>query len=240
MQSSLEQQVSIEVLESEIKALMCRTAESMIGVGIRLNLVKQKLPYGHWSTWLKTKFGLSERSAHYYMRAAALYPDYAELKDFNVSLRILRMLSSGPRSALISGAVRGLIEEGKAIDDTTANSIIESSNQIQVGTTIEITGDHALKGKEVTVIEVEDALTTIEYKGVQMTLLPREIGLIDRKPASVKQNTKSDYTQLLQSQNALITEELEEVRSLLRELMSHCRKMGFIPVELVERVSHVI
>src|SRR5690348_3058464 len=57
----------------EIKSLMHRT---VIEVGNALARIKRRLPHGQFGKWLSAEFGLTERSAQNYIRAAALVSKY--------------------------------------------------------------------------------------------------------------------------------------------------------------------
>lgn len=56
-----------------IRTRMQRTAQDIIDIGRDLLEVKARLPHGQFGAWLQAEFGLSERSARRFMRAAQLY-----------------------------------------------------------------------------------------------------------------------------------------------------------------------
>jgi Protein of unknown function (DUF3102) len=53
-----------------IRNLMKRTVDDIISCGHELETIKKLLPHGAFGQWLSAEFGMSERSAERYMRAA--------------------------------------------------------------------------------------------------------------------------------------------------------------------------
>jgi hypothetical protein len=230
---------SIENATSEIKILFCRTAANMIEIGLRLKQIKSQLPDRTWLRWLDSEFVMSERTAQHYMRAATVYSDCLGASNFNVSMKVLRALSSMDNAEIVSATVNEIVSSGETLDDARALKLIESKASIVVGNTIEVTGTHALKGQIVKIVEVDGPLTTVEVEGCQVTLLPLELGLEGRDRSS-SAKPKPNYLQGVQSRNALLSEEVDELRDYLRQLLAIIKSGLVIPRELMEVVENVI
>ena len=222
---------------SEIKALLCRTASNVIEIGLRLIEIKQCLPEQTWTQWLEAEFSLSKRTAYYYIAVAKTFPECANNPDLNVSIGVLRRLSGVNASPLAAAAVTAMVSNGEVVTDDVALSCYESAMAIEVGATIEVMGDHELRGVTVTVVEIDGAIVTVAKDDVEYALLPAELGLVRRKKTVVKQ--RSQYTETLQSHNEYISEELQELRIKIRRLVSMVRDGSVIPNDLLEDLSNV-
>jgi Protein of unknown function (DUF3102) len=231
---------SIENATSEIKILFCRTAANMIEIGLRLKQIKSQLTDRTWLRWLNSEFVMGERTAQHYMRAATVYSDCLGASNFNVSMKVLRELSSVDNAEIVSASVNSIVSSGEILDDARALKLIESKGAIVVGNTIEVTGTHSLKGQMVTIVEVDGPLTTVEIQGVQVTLLPLELGLEGRDRSAATTKSKPNYLQGVQSRNALLSEEVEELRDYLRQLLAIVKSGLVIPRELMEVVENVV
>lgn len=237
----LQTKQSISNATAEIKILFCRTAANMIEIGLRLNQIKAQLPDRTWLRWLDSEFTMTDRTAQYYMRAAAIYPQCSGAANFNVSMKVLRALSSVDNAEMISATVDDIVSSGEVFDDSRALKLIEQRGEIVVGATIEVTGNHSLKGQVVTIVEIDGSLTTVDFEGVQMTLLPMELGLEGRNRSDATPlKSKSNYLQVIQSQNALLTEELEELKNYLREILAFMGSGLPVPNKFIEAIKNVV
>lgn len=223
---------------SEIKVLMCRTTSNIIEIGLRLNQIKSSLPEWTWTAWINSEFSMSERTARYYMSAARTFPNFADNPNFSVSIGVLRQLSSQKTSAIVAPIITDKVNAGELIDDATAIGIIDASKSIEVGETVRVTGNHELKGQSVLITEVDGPIVSVVYNHREYTLMPAEIG-IEPIVKQVKPQKKQDYLMTVQSHNDLLIDELETLKSHIKELVSLIKQGTIIPDYLLEILSNV-
>ena len=227
----------VRLSTSEIKILLCRTASSVLGIGLRLIEIKQCLSEQTWTQWLELEFNLSRRTAQYYMAAAKTFPECANNPNLNISIGVLRKLSGVNGSPIAAAAVAALVSNGELVTDDMALDFYASAMAIEVGATVEVLGNHELKGVTVTVVEIDGPIVTVSKDGVEYSLLPAELGLGKRKKTAIKQ--RSRYTDTLQSHNEYISEELQELKTKIRRLVEMVRDGSVIPNDLLEELSNV-
>lgn len=223
---------------SEIKVLMCRTASNIIEIGLRLNQIKSSLPEWTWTAWVESEFSLSERTAQYYMRAATTFPNFADNPNFSVSIGVLRQLSSQKTSAIVAPIITDKVNAGELINDAAAIGIIDASKSIEVGKTVRVTGNHELKGQSVLITEVDGPIVSVVYNHREYTLMPAEIG-IEPIVKQIKPQKKQDYLMTVQSHNDLLIDELETLKSHIKELVGLIKQGTIIPDYLLEILSNV-
>lgn len=153
----------VRLSTSEIKILLCRTASSVLGIGLRLIEIKQCLSEQTWTQWLELEFNLSRRTAQYYMAAAKTFPECANNPNLNISIGVLRKLSGVNGSPIAAAAVAALVSNGELVTDDMALDFYASAMAIEVGATVEVLGNHELKGVTVTVVEIDIAIDWIPY-----------------------------------------------------------------------------
>jgi hypothetical protein len=227
----------VRLSTSEIKILLCRTASSVLEIGLRLIEIKQCLSEQTWTQWLELEFNLSRRTAQYYMAAAKTFPECANNPNLNISIGVLRKLSGVNGSPIAAAAVTALVSNGELVTDDMALDFYASAMAIEVGATVEVLGNHELKGVTVTVVEIDGPIVTVSKDGVEYSLLPAELGLGKRKKTAIKQ--RSRYTDTLQSHNEYISEELQELKTKIRRLVEMVRDGSVIPNDLLEELSNV-
>jgi hypothetical protein len=106
----------------ELHGLMKRTAESIIRIGQHLLSVKACLGHGHFETWLRAEFGMTDRHARRFMNVAERFGDIADkMSVFSVS--VLYELATASTSdnvidQVITGQIAPAIEAIKAAKET--------------------------------------------------------------------------------------------------------------------------
>ncbi len=71
----------LDAIAERVRQRIRRTTTDIIETGRDLLVVREKLEHGQFTDWLDTEFGMSDRSAQLYMRAA----EWAEGKTEMIS-----------------------------------------------------------------------------------------------------------------------------------------------------------
>lgn len=104
----------VEARASEIRAIVKRTAESIMAIGENLIAVKARLPHGSWLPWLAAEFGWGESTAKRFIQVAEFAAKSPKLVDLSprIDASALYLLarpstSSEARSDILSRAEAG-------------------------------------------------------------------------------------------------------------------------------------
>ena len=109
----------------EIKALVSRTAQDIIEIGLRLCEVKALLPHGKFGKWLKTEFDWTQRTAQNFMQVAEMFKN-EKISHLSIAPSALYLLAapSTPISARQEAIL--LANSGEFITRAKAKMLIES------------------------------------------------------------------------------------------------------------------
>lgn len=82
----------------QIKAELSKGIEHAIRAGQLLAEAKRAVPHGHWLSWLKENFSLSERTAQNLIRLATRFPNTKETADLTVTDAIASLAETRPKA----------------------------------------------------------------------------------------------------------------------------------------------
>lgn len=118
-----ETQIVVQQHTSEIKTLMCRTAQDIINIGQNLILVKEQLGHGQFRNWLKAEFDWGVWTATKFMQVAEKF-ESVNFTHLNIAASALYLLAapSTPEKARTEALERATV--GEAITHTSAKAIV--------------------------------------------------------------------------------------------------------------------
>jgi len=108
----------------EIKALMRRSAEDIIGIGRKLAEVKERLEHGQFLDWLTAEFGWHRSTANRFMQVAEAFSDFemSQIATFAPSALYLLAAPSTPETVRAEALARAAA--GEAITHGLARGIL--------------------------------------------------------------------------------------------------------------------
>lgn len=115
--------LEIDKVTAEILIYKQQTAQNIIEIGKRLIKVKESLPHGEWSTYLKEKVDFSDRTARKFMKVSKEFSNYGTLNSLTKSkMFALLDLPTEERKDFISQhhKVNG---QTKTIDEMTSREL---------------------------------------------------------------------------------------------------------------------
>lgn len=108
----------------EIKALVKRSAQDIIEIGLKLIEVKDRLPHGMWGKWLDVEFGWTNETARRFMNVASKFNNLLNLDSFGQSALYLLASPSTPDEAREEALNRA--SNGEVITHKAAKEIVNS------------------------------------------------------------------------------------------------------------------
>jgi hypothetical protein len=114
---------------SNIRRLMCRTAQDIIDIGQNLITVKERLRHGDFRNWLKAEFDWSVRTATRYMQVGKKF-QYAELDYLDIATSALYLLAEPLTPDKARDEAISLAKEGKKITLARAKNMVSFHRQI--------------------------------------------------------------------------------------------------------------
>jgi len=108
----------------EIKALVKRSAQDIIEIGLKLIEVKDRLPHGMWGKWLDVEFGWKTTTAWNFMMVATKFSNFEDLDSFGQSALYLLASPSTPDEAREEAINRA--SNGEVITHKAAKEIVNS------------------------------------------------------------------------------------------------------------------
>ena len=178
---------NLDVITVEVKMLFDIAEKSVIEIGKRLSLVKEKLPHGDFTRWLNDNFSLSVQTARKYIQVADRYGQAGKTLD------IARFGKSH------------LIEMLALPADETENFIAEKA---AAGTPVEEMTIKQLRD-EISFYKskLADAEKQLDEKDVMLSNAENELKNLREKPVDVKAiETPQDYEETKKA-NAALTKE---------------------------------
>jgi len=114
--------IFVQQRTSEIKALMRRTAQDIIEIGLKLTEVKEELGHGNFIKWLDTEFGWSGATATRFMQVGNQFK-FVKLTNLEIAASALYLLArpSTPEEARQEALERAF--QGEVITHTLAKQI---------------------------------------------------------------------------------------------------------------------
>jgi protein gp37 len=111
---------------SDIRALMARTAENLVTIGQKLQVVKAVLPHGQWEAWLRHEFDWSLSSAVKMMQVAELAERFksVNLTDLPIDVSSLYQLAAPSTPAAARAEAVALAQDGAAISLPRVKALI--------------------------------------------------------------------------------------------------------------------
>jgi hypothetical protein len=104
----------------ELHGLMKRTAESIIRIGQHLLSVKACLGHGHFETWLRAEFGMTDRHARRFMNVAERFGDIADkMSVFSVSV-LYELATASTSDNVIDQVITGQIAPAEELTQQIA------------------------------------------------------------------------------------------------------------------------
>lgn len=97
-----------------------RAAEDIVAIGQDLISVKELLGHGNFLPWIKSEFGMSERSARNFMAVADRFGKSATVADFSPRILYALAAPSTPDDVVEEAAVRAEAGEKITADDVKA------------------------------------------------------------------------------------------------------------------------
>jgi Protein of unknown function (DUF3102) len=135
---SLETNVADQVQSAahRIRECMLRTLAGIIGVGSELRAVKDALPHGQFSRWLRAEFGWTERTARNFMAVAERFGPKTEIiSEMRIDPTAAYLLAapSAPDKARQAAVQRA--EGGERITTNVAKDILAMARKKAMGKT---------------------------------------------------------------------------------------------------------
>lgn len=119
----IETRIVVRQRTSEIKTLMCRTAQDIIEIGHKLIEVKTKLGHGLFGAWLHSEFEWSERTAQNFMTVAEVFESATVADSIPSKALYLLAAPSTPESA--RNEVLERATQGERITYNKAQEIVQ-------------------------------------------------------------------------------------------------------------------
>lgn len=118
-----ETRIVVQQRTTEIKALMKRAASDIVEIGQKLIDVKVRLGHGHFGGWLKSEFGMTDRTARNFMQVAETFK--SETVSDLIAVRAMYLLSSPttPETARAEALERAAL--GETITHSAAKEIVQ-------------------------------------------------------------------------------------------------------------------
>ncbi|ESY03242.1 hypothetical protein X753_24085 [Mesorhizobium sp. LNJC399B00] len=112
--------IAVREAATRIKLRMRRTVEDIIGIGLDLIDIKERVGHGHFMKWIKAEFKMSERSAQNFMGVAEVYADkYASLADLKVTAEALYLLAAPKTPSEVRDEIDRRIDAGELVTKAT-------------------------------------------------------------------------------------------------------------------------
>ncbi len=132
---SSEQRDSIQQLTAEIKADLQKTAHTIWDIGKKLAEVRSQIETCHFTSWLKTEFNWSRRTAYNLINVYEAFPEFnranfAQLE--NVSISALYLLASPSTHRQIRRHFLDLARAGNNISHQSVKAAINESKTTQL------------------------------------------------------------------------------------------------------------
>lgn len=118
---------AIEAEVVAIRGLLRQTAESIVQIGLRLQIVHDLLGRHHFQEWLEVEFGWSQSTASRYMRVAAQFAELSCIKQFQPSA--LYLLAQKRFSEPVRNAAISLAEAGQIVTRTVVEQLLRDNGR---------------------------------------------------------------------------------------------------------------
>lgn len=204
---------NIDNLTAEILILKQQTAQNIIEIGKRLISVKESLPHGEWSKWLKEKVDFSERTAQNFIRVANECSNTKALADLGIT-KVYALLSMPEEErkefikehdveSMSTRELQKAIKEKQELEAKLKKSEVENNKIKEKLSSIEEKNKEALRNKEVEIENLKILMADINKK------------LSEAQASGNSEEVEKFQEQLQQSENSLIDanikiKELEE------------------------------
>lgn len=189
---------NLDIVTAEIKAHLCvvyAANKSVIEIGKRLKLVKEKLPHGDWTKWLNDNFNFTQQTANRFMRVADRFGELNIDIQFNTTQYIALL-------ALPADETEKFIAEKAA-----AGTPVEEMTIKQLRDEISL-----YKSK------LADAEKQLDEKDVMLSNAENELKNLREKPVDVKAvEMPKDYEETKKA-NAELTKENTELKAKIDTL----------------------
>lgn len=189
---------NLDIVTAEIKAHLCvvyAANKSVIEIGKRLKLVKEKLPHGDWTKWLNDNFNFTQQTANRFMRVADRFGELNIDIQFNTTQYIALL-------ALPADETEKFIAEKAA-----AGTPVEEMTIKQLRDEIAL-----YKSK------LADAEKQLDEKDVMLSNAENELKNLREKPVDVKAvEMPKDYEETKKA-NAELTKENTELKAKIDTL----------------------
>ena len=123
-----ETQFVVQQHTSEIRTLMCRTAQDIIDIGQKLIEVKEQLGHGKFRNWLKAEFDWSVRTATRFMQVAMKFKS-ANLAHLDIAVSALYLLAEPSTPNEAHEEALELVKQGENITYAKAQNIINQHKE---------------------------------------------------------------------------------------------------------------
>lgn len=142
----------------ETQWLLKKTAENIILIGKNLQAVKDRLPHGMFLPWLKSEFGLSQKTANNFVHVAERFEGKL-VKFTNLSVSALYALAAPdtPQDAIDEALQRA--ERGEKITHALAKQIIEAQEALKKAQEAEAKARAELEVRQQLLLKVEEEST---------------------------------------------------------------------------------
>ena len=111
-----------------IRKILKYTTAGLIEAGQRLMAIKNRLPHGQFIAWVSAEFGMSDRTARLYMRAAEFAAGKTETVSVLQPTTIYALAAPSTPDRVKMGVVQRL-ENGEAVTDREVKQLINSARQ---------------------------------------------------------------------------------------------------------------
>jgi hypothetical protein len=128
---SIQKQVREET--DVIRCLLAKTAANIVQIGLRLQLVRNRVGRDHFAAWLQAEFRWSRSVASNYMRAAKVFGDIDCLDQFQPSALYVLAREKTPEPARKEALDRA--RQGEQITKSHAETLLAQHSRPQNGKT---------------------------------------------------------------------------------------------------------
>lgn len=116
--------IVVQQRTTEIKALLRRTAQDIIDVGLKLSEVKQELGHGNFLAWLRREFDWSESAARKFMQVSRQFKT-VKFTNLNIAPSALYLLSADSTPESAREEALQLADSGEVITRHKAKAIVQ-------------------------------------------------------------------------------------------------------------------